>query len=257
MDVPDTAFDMCGKKGIADVKAADAKGSFVGSMGQNYGAAAGDRRRLPGCRDEILPRRDQDVRHRRDGARQGAEQRQISSAKPSPLARGRPGGRGWHDQHRGADCAFRTPIAIDVARGLAKLAAAARAGAVLPAGLSVRPTGFNLWTLFLSFTNSKGFASTKLIGWANYEKLWNWTFERDPPSGWYTALVNMGIFGGLYIVFCLALGLTLAILLDQKFAAKAFCGRYLSLPARAIVHRDRHGLEAFSGPAHRARKSRA
>jgi glucose/mannose transport system substrate-binding protein len=36
MDVPDTAFDMCGKKGIADVKAADAKGSFVGSMGQNY-----------------------------------------------------------------------------------------------------------------------------------------------------------------------------------------------------------------------------
>jgi glucose/mannose transport system permease protein len=76
--------------------------------------------------------------------------------------------------------------------------------------------GFNLWTLFLSFTNSRGFASTKLIGWANYQKLWNWTFERDPPSGWYTALVNMGIFGGLYIVFCLVLGLTLAILLDQK-----------------------------------------
>ena len=76
--------------------------------------------------------------------------------------------------------------------------------------------GFNLWTLFLSFTNSKAFASTKLIGWANYEKLWNWTFETDPPSSWYTALVNMGIFGGLYIFFCLALGLTLAILLDQK-----------------------------------------
>ncbi|MDR3493126.1 MAG: sugar ABC transporter substrate-binding protein, partial [Ancalomicrobiaceae bacterium] len=36
MDVPDTAFDMCGKKGIADVKAADAKGTFVGSMAQNY-----------------------------------------------------------------------------------------------------------------------------------------------------------------------------------------------------------------------------
>jgi glucose/mannose transport system permease protein len=76
--------------------------------------------------------------------------------------------------------------------------------------------GFNLWTVFLSFTNSRAFASSKLVGLANYEKLWNWTFETDPPSSWYTAIVNIGIFGGLYIVFCLALGLTLAILLDQK-----------------------------------------
>jgi glucose/mannose transport system permease protein len=76
--------------------------------------------------------------------------------------------------------------------------------------------GFNLWTVFLSFTNSRAFASTKLIGFANYEKLWNWTFETDPPSSWYTAIVNIGIFGGLYIVFCLGLGLTLAILLDQR-----------------------------------------
>jgi glucose/mannose transport system substrate-binding protein len=36
MDVPDTAFDMCGKKGIADVKKANAAGTFLGSMGQNY-----------------------------------------------------------------------------------------------------------------------------------------------------------------------------------------------------------------------------
>ena len=76
--------------------------------------------------------------------------------------------------------------------------------------------GFNLWTVFLSFTNSRAFASTKLIGFANYEKLWNWTFETDPPSSWYTAIVNIGIFGGLYIFFCLVLGLMLAILLDQK-----------------------------------------
>lgn len=76
--------------------------------------------------------------------------------------------------------------------------------------------GFNAWTVFLSFTNSKAFASTKLIGFANYEKLWNWTFDTDPPSSWYTALVNMGLFGGLYVVICLILGLGLAILLDQK-----------------------------------------
>jgi glucose/mannose transport system substrate-binding protein len=36
MDVPDTAFDACGKKGIADVKSANAAGKFVGSMAQNY-----------------------------------------------------------------------------------------------------------------------------------------------------------------------------------------------------------------------------
>ena len=36
MDVPDTAFDICGKKGIVDVKAANAAGTFVGSMAQAY-----------------------------------------------------------------------------------------------------------------------------------------------------------------------------------------------------------------------------
>jgi glucose/mannose transport system permease protein len=76
--------------------------------------------------------------------------------------------------------------------------------------------GFNLWTFLLSFTNSKAFANFKFIGFANYLKLWTWTFQTDPPSSWYTALVNMGIFGSLYVAFCLSLGLTLAILLDQK-----------------------------------------
>jgi glucose/mannose transport system permease protein len=76
--------------------------------------------------------------------------------------------------------------------------------------------GFNLWTLLLSFTSSKAFTNLHFIGGANYLKLWNWTFQTDPPSNWYTALVNMGLFGGLYVVFCLILGLTLAILLDQK-----------------------------------------
>jgi glucose/mannose transport system permease protein len=76
--------------------------------------------------------------------------------------------------------------------------------------------GFNLWTLFLSFTNSRAFATTNLVGLLNYKKLWDWTFETDPPSNWYTALVNMALFGSLYLVFCLALGLLLAVLLDQK-----------------------------------------
>jgi glucose/mannose transport system permease protein len=76
--------------------------------------------------------------------------------------------------------------------------------------------GFNLWTFLLSFTSSKAFTNLNFIGLANYQKLWNWTFQTDPPSSWYTALVNMGLFGGLYVAFCLVLGLTLAIVLDQK-----------------------------------------
>ena len=67
--------------------------------------------------------------------------------------------------------------------------------------------GFNLWTVLISFTNSKAFTNFNFIGWANYMKLWNWTFESDPPSNWYTALVNMVLFGGLYVIFCLVLGL--------------------------------------------------
>jgi len=37
-DVPDTAFDACGKKGIADLKSASEKGTVFGSLAQGYGA---------------------------------------------------------------------------------------------------------------------------------------------------------------------------------------------------------------------------
>ena len=117
--------------------------------------------------------------------------------------------------------------------------------------------GFNLWTLFLSFTNSKAFASTKLIGWANYQKLWTWTFETDPPSNWYTALVNMGLFGGLYV------GLLPVPRPDARDPARPEDPRRrhpaadLSLSAGALLHRHRHGLEAVPRSAHRARKGGA
>jgi glucose/mannose transport system substrate-binding protein len=39
-DVPDTAFDACGKKGIADLKEAVANNTLVGSMAQGYGQPA-------------------------------------------------------------------------------------------------------------------------------------------------------------------------------------------------------------------------
>ena len=76
--------------------------------------------------------------------------------------------------------------------------------------------GFILWTIYLSFTNSKTFPNYEITGWRAYQRLWRWTFESDPPSSWYTSITNLGIFASLYIGLCLAFGLLLAILLDQK-----------------------------------------
>ncbi len=82
--------------------------------------------------------------------------------------------------------------------------------------------GFILWTIYLSFTNSKAFPSSVLTGTRAYERLWRWTFETDPPSSWYTSITNMAVFGVLYIAFALAIGLLLAILLDQKIRGEGF-----------------------------------
>lgn len=40
MDVPDTDFDLCGKKGIADLAAANSNNTLIGSMAQGHGAPA-------------------------------------------------------------------------------------------------------------------------------------------------------------------------------------------------------------------------
>ncbi|MEM1428262.1 MAG: sugar ABC transporter permease [Pseudomonadota bacterium] len=77
--------------------------------------------------------------------------------------------------------------------------------------------GFILFTVYVSFTDSRilpfvgngGAPAYDLIGFTNYQKLFS-------LSHWEIALTNMAIFAGLYIVVCCALGLMLAIFLDQK-----------------------------------------
>jgi glucose/mannose transport system permease protein len=69
--------------------------------------------------------------------------------------------------------------------------------------------GFIAFTVYLSFTNSKLLPSYDLVGWDNYRTLWG-------LAAWQTALVNLAIFASLYIVICTAIGLMLAIFLDQK-----------------------------------------
>jgi glucose/mannose transport system permease protein len=69
--------------------------------------------------------------------------------------------------------------------------------------------GFILFTGLLSFTDSKILPSFNWVGWDNYVKLWGF-------RNWITALQNLGVFGSLYILLCSAIGLFLAILIDQK-----------------------------------------
>ena len=69
--------------------------------------------------------------------------------------------------------------------------------------------GFILWTIYLSFTHSRMMPVYELTGFDSYARLF------AQPS-WWMALKNIAIFGVLYVAICIGLGLTLAILLDQK-----------------------------------------
>jgi glucose/mannose transport system permease protein len=69
--------------------------------------------------------------------------------------------------------------------------------------------GFILWTIYLSFTKSKILPVYVWAGPEPHQRLWS-------TPNWYVAMENLAIFGGLYIAICLALGLFLAILIDQK-----------------------------------------
>lgn len=69
--------------------------------------------------------------------------------------------------------------------------------------------GYMIWTAVLSMTNSRMLPSYDFVGLRQYERL----FENDR---WIVALTNLGIFGALFILICLFLGVMLAIFLDQK-----------------------------------------
>ena len=69
--------------------------------------------------------------------------------------------------------------------------------------------GFIGWTAWVSFTRSKLLPRYELKGTVQYEKLF-------ASPRWDTAMDNLFIFGTLFIVIAMALGLMLAIFLDQE-----------------------------------------
>lgn len=73
--------------------------------------------------------------------------------------------------------------------------------------------GFIAWTGWLSFTESRLMPRYEWAGVVQYQAL----FENER---WWTAAANLGLFGGLFILFCLLVGLLMAVLLDQKIRAE-------------------------------------
>jgi glucose/mannose transport system permease protein len=75
--------------------------------------------------------------------------------------------------------------------------------------------GFMIWNGLLSISASRMLPNYEWVGFAQYTKLW----EMDR---WWVAMGNLCIFGFAYVAGTMALGVLLAILLDQKVRAEGF-----------------------------------
>lgn len=69
--------------------------------------------------------------------------------------------------------------------------------------------GAMIWTLRLSFTDSRILPTDNYIGFDQYEKLLE-------SSKWMTAAQNLVVFGVLFVVGCLVIGFLLAAALDRQ-----------------------------------------
>ncbi len=79
--------------------------------------------------------------------------------------------------------------------------------------ISIGVYGFMVWTGVISLTNSTIMPTYSFVGFEQYVKLWT-------NKMWLTAVGNIVVFSFLFIVFCIAIGLALAIFLDQKLRAE-------------------------------------
>jgi glucose/mannose transport system permease protein len=84
-------------------------------------------------------------------------------------------------------------------------------GALLPMACTVLVAylGTVLWSLRVSFTNSRTFPSDEYVGLAQYQRL----FDNDR---WLLSLQNLALYGVLFIAACMLLGFLLAVFIDQK-----------------------------------------
>jgi glucose/mannose transport system permease protein len=74
--------------------------------------------------------------------------------------------------------------------------------------------GYIAFTFYLSFTGSTMMPVMRLTGTEAYSRLMS-------LGNWHLSVVNLGVFAALYMLGCAALGLFLAVLLDQRIRAES------------------------------------
>jgi glucose/mannose transport system permease protein len=74
--------------------------------------------------------------------------------------------------------------------------------------------GFTLWTLYISVSNSTMLPTYSLVGLKPYFDLWS-------NARWKIAYGNLFYFSAFYVVLSLAVGLALAIAIDQRVKGEA------------------------------------
>ena len=75
--------------------------------------------------------------------------------------------------------------------------------------------GFSLWTFYLSLTNSTQLPTYDFVGFKHYGELW--ANER-----WQIAYRNVFFFSAFYVTLSIAVGLALAIAIDQRVRFESF-----------------------------------
>lgn len=75
--------------------------------------------------------------------------------------------------------------------------------------------GTVLWTVQLSFTDSRILPSSELVGFAQYETL-------SGNSRWSRSLSNLAVFGSLFVAISMVLGFFLAVLMDRRLKMEGF-----------------------------------
>lgn len=73
---------------------------------------------------------------------------------------------------------------------------------------------FTLWTFYISLSDSTLLPTYGFVGFENYAALWS-------NRRWNIAYTNLFLFSGFYVVGAMAVGLLLAVLIDQRIRAEA------------------------------------
>ena len=73
--------------------------------------------------------------------------------------------------------------------------------------------GSFVWTFYVSLTSSRSIATNKLVGIAQYERL----FDNER---WLLSLHNLALFGVLFVLACMVIGFLLAAAIDRQVAGE-------------------------------------